>query len=71
MTNMTNTTSLEPGQVWEVHVNDENRWIRAIVTKVDGSEVIFRYQGILEFVRVSVDEVQNKPERFRPATEDN
>jgi hypothetical protein len=69
MTNVTNTTNLEPGQVWEVHVNDENRWIRAIVTKVDGGGVTFRYEGILEFVRVSVDEVQNKPERFRSMTD--
>jgi hypothetical protein len=56
-----------PGQVWEIHSDGSGRWVRAIVTKIDGDQVTLRYEGLLEFLTVSLSDLQGNSERFRPA----
>jgi hypothetical protein len=55
-----------PGQVWEIHSGGNGRWVRAIVTKIDGDQVTLRYEGLLEFLTVPVSELQGNSEMFRP-----
>ena len=62
-------TSIEPGQGWEVYSSDKDQWIRAIVTKIDDSQATLRYEGVLEFVKVDIDEMQDKSRLFRPASD--
>jgi hypothetical protein len=56
-----------PGQVWEIHSDGNGRWVRAIVTKIDGDQVTLRYEGLLEFLTVSLSDLQDNSEMFRPA----
>jgi hypothetical protein len=56
-----------PGQVWEIHSDGNGSWVRAIVTKIDGDQVTLRYEGLLEFLTVSLSELQGNSEMFRPA----
>ena len=58
------------GQIWEMYSSGEGRWVRVIVTKIDGGEVTLRYEGLLEFMTVDLPEMQNNPEAFRRATSD-
>jgi hypothetical protein len=60
-------SDVEPGQVWEVYSINEGRWVRAIVTKIEGEEATLRYEGFLEFITFGVSDLRNKPECFRPA----
>jgi len=62
-------SDVEQGQVWEVWSINEGRWVRAIVMKVEDGEATLRYEGFLEFVTFKLSELQNNPERFRPAEE--
>jgi hypothetical protein len=55
------------GQVWEIHSDGDSRWVRAVVTKIDGDQVTLRYEGLLEFLTVSLSELQGNSELFRPA----
>ena len=59
--------NIEPGQTWQMYSRAENRWVRVIVTKIDDGRVTLRYEGLVEFIRVELDEMQTKPEVFRPA----
>ncbi len=59
--------NVEQGQVWEVYSSHENRWVRAIVFKIQDDRVTLRYEGILEFVTVDIGDMLSKPELFRPA----
>jgi len=61
--------NIAPGQVWEIHANGNSRWARAIVTKIDGDQVTLRYEGLLEFLTVSLSELQGNSELFRPAND--
>ena len=60
--------NVEQGQVWEVYSSHENRWVRAIVFKIQDDWATLRYEGILEFVTVDIGDMQSRPELFRPAT---
>lgn len=53
------------GQAWETYSSNERRWVRVIVAKIDGDQITLRYEGTLELLTVSVDELENNPERFR------
>ena len=61
-------TNIEQGQVWEVYSRHENRWVRAVVFKMEDGHVVLRYEGTLEFVTVDIDDLQGRPELFRLAT---
>jgi hypothetical protein len=56
------------GQVWEVYSPQQNQWSRVIVAKIQDQEVILRYDGTLELLRVTLDDMQDK-ERFHLAAE--
>ncbi|HET6841201.1 MAG TPA: hypothetical protein VFK06_05880 [Candidatus Angelobacter sp.] len=58
-------SDVEPGQVWKVWSVNE-RWVRAIVMKVEDEAATLRYEGSLEFVMFKMSDLQNTPERFRP-----
>jgi hypothetical protein len=60
-------SDVEPGQVWEIWSVNEGRWLRAIVMKVEDGEATLRYEGFLELVTFKLSDLQNTPERFRPA----
>lgn len=57
------------GQVWETYSPNERRWVKVIVAKVDGDQITLRYEGTLELFTVSIDELENNPERFRVAVD--
>jgi hypothetical protein len=59
----------EPGSVLEMYSSQENGWVRVVVTQVDDDEVKLRYEGVLEFITVPIAEIQNNPERFKPAAD--
>ena len=56
-----------PGQVWEIHATGNGGWARAVVTKIDGDQVTLRYEGLLEFLTVSLSELEGNSETFRRA----
>ena len=58
---------IEPGQAWEMYSPHAKSWTRVIVTKVEDGEVTLRHEGVLEFVRADLADMQTKPELFRPA----
>ncbi|SRR6266704_1472633 len=60
--------NVEQDQVWEVYSSHENRWVRAIVFKIQDDRATLRYEGILEFITVDIGDMLSKPELFRPAT---
>jgi hypothetical protein len=60
--------NVEHDQVWEVYSSHENRWVRAIVFKIQDDRATLRYEGILEFVTVDIGDMLSKPELFHPAT---
>ena len=60
--------NIEPGQTWEMYSRAENRWVSVIVTKIEDGRVTLRYEGLVEFIRVELEDMQTKPEVFRPAT---
>ena len=60
-------SDIETGQVWEVYSTSAKHWARAILMKVEDGEATLRYEGSLELLTVNVADLQNKPERFRPA----
>src|SRR5438046_16014 len=60
--------NVEQDQVWEVYSSHENRWVRAIVLKIQDDRATLRYEGILEFVTVDIGDMLSRPELFRPAT---
>lgn len=60
---------IEPGQVWQVYSARDKRWERAVVTKVDGDQATLRYEGLLEFLKVGIAELQSNPELYRRALE--
>ena len=60
--------NVEQDQVWEVYSSHENRWVRAIVFKIQDDRATLRYEGILEFITVDIGDMLGKPELFRPAT---
>jgi hypothetical protein len=64
-------TDIESGQVWEVYSENERRWIRLIVTKVEGEMVTLRYEGVFEFLTINITQLQEKPDVFRPTEADS
>jgi hypothetical protein len=60
-------TGIEQGQVWEMFSAPEARWVRVVVTNIDGWLVTLRYVGVLEFVTVDIADMENQPDRFRRA----
>ena len=60
--------NIEPGQTWQMYSRAENRWVSVIVTKIEDGRVTLRYEGLVEFIRVELEDMQTKPEVFRPAT---
>ena len=59
-------TDIRQGQPWDVYSDFERQWVRAVVMQVEDGEALLRYEGVLEFVRVPVDVLEQNPERFRP-----
>jgi hypothetical protein len=59
---------IEPGQIWEMYSHPENRWVRVIVTKIEDGRVTLRYEGLVEFITVELEDMQTKTEVFRPAS---
>jgi hypothetical protein len=60
-------SDVEAGQVWEVWSANERGWVRAIVLKIQDGQVTLRYEGSLEFVTIKLSDLQDTPDRFRPA----
>jgi len=60
-------TTVVPGQVWEVYSKIETRWLRVIVTSVEGDEARLKYEGSYEFVTLNVSDMENRPDMFRRA----
>ena len=60
--------NVEQGQVWEVYSSHENRWVRAIVFKIQDDRATLRYEGILEFITVYIRGMLGKLKLLRPAT---
>ena len=58
---------VEVGQVWEMYSATEGRWVRVMVTKIDGDLVMLRYEGVIEFITIPIDDLKNKPDVFRRA----
>ena len=50
--------------MWSIN---EGRWVRAIVMRVEDGEATLRYEGFLDLVTFKLSDLQNTPERFRPA----
>jgi hypothetical protein len=58
--------SLKVGQKWEIFHPGEKSWRPAVVEKIDGDQVVFRYEGLLELVTVGAADLQSQPDQYRP-----
>ena len=63
--------NVEVGQVWEMHSPTKGGWIRVVVAKVDGDTLMFRYEGVMEFITISMDDLSNRPDEFRRLDDDD
>ena len=62
---------IRPGETWEVYSDAESRWVRVVVTKIEGTQVTLRYEGLLEFLTVDLSDIESKPDAFRRADVDS
>ena len=60
-------TDIKPGDVWEVYSHGEGQWTRAVVMKVEGDEALLHYEGVLDFLRVRVTDLEQNPSLYREA----
>jgi hypothetical protein len=60
---------VEPGQVWEVYLTRESRWTRVFVIKVEDDRATLRYEGVLEFLTVDINDLEFRPDFLRPAAD--
>ena len=60
-------TDIKPSDVWEVYSNSEGQWMRAVVMKVKDGEVLLHYEGVLDFLRVPITDLKQKPDLYRAA----
>lgn len=64
-------TGMEPSQVWEMYSDQENGWVRVVVTKAEDDEVTLRYLGVLDFFTARASDMQNDQKLFRPPSDQN
>ncbi len=56
------------GQRWEVYSQEAKAWFPVIITKIEGEQITLRYEGVLEFLTVSPDDMDDD-QRFRVTAE--
>ena len=59
-------TDIKPSDVWEVY-SSEGQWMRAVVVKAEDDEVLLHYEGVLDFLRVPITDLEQKPDLYREA----
>ena len=60
-------TGIKPSDVWEVYSDSEGQWMRAVVMKVEDGEVLLHHEGVLDFLRIPITDLEKNPNLYREA----